>query len=203
MSRKRSFIAGGTDYTGYTLDVILDDLVSLRDFTRESITKLKSFAKNVKRQDAKIEGSDYVIGYINFFIDLFQRYLGDFERLIRELPEGVRPRHIEIVDQIHQSSVFEEQRCIKFKYDYVENQGEEQLSSLLSSIYYYSRQLLIDYKDLSNLNLRLKTFVSTGEPQPSHEEALKSIELKPNFYGIGINFNHIIGRMRNVFPKKQ
>ncbi len=162
ITRERALIAGMTDYTGVGADVILTHLQGWRDGTAGCIEKLKMYKSQVDRDRARVDKPQQVLNYIVYFIDLFERYLTDFERLLSEIPNGVTTAHIEIVQQIYKSAITEEHSCVVFKEDHIENSmKDESLRFLLDNIYSESRGMVIDYRDLSNLIPRLRTFVGT------------------------------------------
>jgi len=74
----------------------------------------------------------------------------------------------------------------------------------LDHIYAETRDQIIDYQDLSNVRYRLQALV--GIPPETEREAMKDIdalELKPNFFGLGINLNHIIKRVAASIAKRR
>ncbi|HTD22498.1 MAG TPA: deaminase [Terriglobales bacterium] len=176
-SWKRSFFAGMTDYTGVPMDVILSHLRDWRDNTVDTISQLKRLQERVDKQRDKLDSPDDVSQYIDFFVDLFTRYQGDFERLLTELPRNVSDAHLEILRQIYESSKRAEDSCIRFKQDHIaRGLKDESLRGLVDRIYAESRDMVIDYKDLSNLIPRLRTFVGTNYADDDRRFALMAIE---------------------------
>ncbi len=162
ISMERSSLAGMTDYTGAPMSVILSHLRGWRTATADTIENLRAFRGKVERERKKLHSPEDILSYIQYFISLFERYLGDFERLLNELPNGVSSAHVEIVQQMYSSSKYEEQVCINFKHEHIERSlKDERLRGLIDDIYGESRQMLIDCRDLSNLTPRLRTFVGT------------------------------------------
>jgi DNA-binding CsgD family transcriptional regulator len=150
------------DYTGVSMEVILSDFRSCRDNTTRSIEKLKQLKHEVEARRNEFYYPDRILAYINFFIDLFGKYLGDFQRLMADLPRKVLPAHIHIVRQIADSAEREEKRCVRFKHENIEDApaGDGRaLDMLVDNIYTETREMLIDYWDLSQLATRLRTFV--------------------------------------------
>lgn len=161
--RKRSLMAGMTDYTGVSLDVILAHLRDWRDETAECIETLSHLQGEVERHRQQLNRSGDIIAYVSFFNDLFGRYLGDFDRLLTELPRLVTAAHVEIVQQIYDSASHEEEYSVRFKSDHIEGQMKnEGLRWLVDDIYKQSRGMVSDYRDLSNLVPRLRTFVGAA-----------------------------------------
>lgn len=162
ITMERSFLAGMTDYTGAPMSVILSHLRGWRTATADTIENLRAFQDRAERERKKLDGPEDILSYIQYFTSLFERYLGDFERLLNELPHGVSAAHVEIVQQMYSSSKSEEQLCINFKHEHIERSlKDESLRGLIDDVYGESRQMLIDCRDLSNLTPRLRTFVGT------------------------------------------
>ena len=189
-------IAGGTDYTGVDLPDIEVHLAEWRDNTDDAIRSLNEGLKKVEEQRTLLDAPNAVRDYTKFFIDLFIRYRSDLDRMLRELPLGVRNTHVEILTQLYESSRLEEERCIRFKEKYIERSLEHgEVRPLLDWTYAQSRDQIIDYRDLSNVVRRLRAFALTGGTTES--EFAKALELKPNFFGLGINLNFIGGKLKN------
>ena len=160
MARERSMAAGMTDYSGYPLEDIIRHLVEWRNSTRNAIASLKKLRKQAEDSSNLLENGHDVVAYCDHFIDMLDRYAGDFQRLVDELPNGVRPKHLEIVNQLYESSRDQEKACVQFKNDWINKSlRHEEARPLLDSIYRDSRTQMVDYQDLSNVIHRLKTFV--------------------------------------------
>jgi diguanylate cyclase (GGDEF)-like protein len=156
-------MAGMTDYTGVPMTVILAHLRDWRDETARCIEALRHLQGEVERHRGHLDRPSDIVRHVSFFIDLFGRYLGDFDRLLAELPRLVSAAHIEIVQQIYESASHEEGYCVRFKRDHIEREmKDEELRWLVDDIYSQSRDMMIDYHDLSNLVPRLRTFVGTA-----------------------------------------
>lgn len=200
MTYERHYLAGWTDYTGVTLEDITQHPRDWEKSTRETIMLLEKYRNSAEEKSGLLENPREVISYLNFFIDLFSRYLGDLQRLVREIPFGVTKAHIEIVNQLYHSSKIEDKTTVHFKNDWVyKSLPHEEMRSLLDAIYAETRNMLIDYRDLSNLVLRLKTFMSERD---ASTEILSDFELKPSFFGIGLNLNRVLARVRNWWKER-
>lgn len=203
MARRRSLFAGFTDYTGVDLPDIELHLREWRDNTEDVINFLAKCLREVDEQKELLDAPRAVRDYIEYFIDLFTRYRADLDRLLRDIPNGIRNTHIEILSQLFESSRFEEGYCVQFKHEHIERALEhEEVRPLLDGIYARSRDQIIDYRDLSNVVHRLKTFAAAGDTLPTESEFAKGLELKPNFFGLGINLNFIGGRVKKWWRSK-
>ncbi len=155
-------MAGMTDYTGVGLETIVPHLENWRNSTAEVIENLRGLQNQVDILRNRLSSPDALSGYLDYFIDLFERYLSDFKRLLAELTLGIKDAHVQIVKRIYESSTLEENISIRFKNEHIDCQmKDENLRWLVDKIYSETRGMLIDYQDLSNLAPRLSTFVGT------------------------------------------
>lgn len=197
MPRERSFLAGATDYTGVSMDDILAHVRDWRDLTEETIQTLKRLRTRVEGQAEIFEEPRPVLRFIDYFCDLFDRYAFDFGRLVHELPGGATESHVEIISQLYKSSRFEEERCIRFNNDFIEHGlRDERARPILDRVYAESRDMLIDYRDLSNLVPRLRTFISSPR-------APEVVELKPGAWGFNFNLREAGRRLRKWWRRRR
>lgn len=198
MARERSIFAGMTDYTGVDLADITAHFGEWQRGLRASADVLGNIRTRLEAAGPDSRVADG-LETIDYFRDLFERYAADLERLKRELSRAVLARHVETVRQLYQSAVHEENHCVAFKRHYRLDalSPRDEVQNILAEVYRLSRDELINLKDLSNVVPRLKA-LETGqaEPQLSSESAMNALELKPNVFGIGINFNWIWERLR-------
>ncbi len=197
---------GGTDYTGVPLKDIYEHLKDWRESTNALLHNLNEHKSNVIQHKEKIYRANVIISFINGSIDLFSRFLSDFDRLIAEIPDQVTNAHIEIISQILRRSEFHEKSCVQFKYDHIEESLlDESMRPLLDAIYADTRDEIIDYSDLSNVIPRLRTYIGTGldrRKKGLSTEDFDAIELKPNLFGIGFNLNYVIKKIKQRLIKK-
>jgi hypothetical protein len=164
--------------------------------TAETITSLGDLRRKVDRHREQLENPDAVLDFIDHFLELFTLYVGDFDRLMIELPDGARETHLDIILQIRRRSAREEDLCILFSHDHINHPiKDESVRWLLDGVYREVRWTLIDYWDLGNLVSRLKTFVGSVPSKPILHDT-DVLELKPNVFGIGLNLNHLIRRAK-------
>ena len=197
MTLQRSFIAGATDYRGAELSDILSHLTTWRENTQRTIDPLLSLKPKVEASRDQLDGPDDIVSFIDGFVALLRRYLGDFNRLLTEMPQSVHERHVEIVAQLAGLAESADESCVYFKGNHIarplKNEG---LRGLVDYIYGEARDQAIDYQDLSNVATRLKTFVGMQtESQSVSINDVDMLELKPNFFGLGLNLNHLIKRI--------
>ncbi len=114
MTRQRSIFQGGTDYTGVTLDDIYEHLREWRESTNTLFQKLNECKSQVIQNKKNIDRPHDVSDFIDISVDLFDRFLSDFDRLLIEIPGGVTEAHIEIINQIIRRSEYHEKVCVQF-----------------------------------------------------------------------------------------
>ncbi len=191
MSRKRAMIAGMTDYTGVGMKDILAHLHDWQAMTEKTIVALRLLRKDVESRLEVFEDPTGVLDYIDDFCDLFERYASDFRRLVEELPDGVRESHVETVSQLYRRSRLEDEECVKFKREFIQHGlRNEQARPILDAIYAEARDTIADYRDLSNLEVRLRAF-STSSPQRA-----QIVQLRPGIWGMNIDLKSAWKRLR-------
>jgi hypothetical protein len=207
MTRQRSGIQGGTDYTGVSLADIYEHLRGWRESTNELIQKLAKYKSQVIAEKNKIDYTDDIIDFIEVSTDLFSRFLSDYDRLLAGMPRGVEQAHIEIISQIVRRSEYHEEVCVQFKRDHIaKTLRDESMRPLLDDIYAETRGEIINYSDLHNVIPRLKTYLGCKlEGDDRHRLTVDDtdvFELKPSMFGIGLNLNYVIKRLKQMFSKK-
>ena len=207
MVRQRSEIQGGTDYTGVSLTDIYEHLRQWRESTKELIENLAKYKSQAIREKGKIDYADDVIDFIDLSIDVFSRFLPDYDRLLSQIPRGVTEAHIEIISQILRRSEYHESSCVQFKHDHIEkNLRDESMRPLLDHIYAETRGEIINYSDFHNVIPRLKTYIGSnlkdGDRHRLTVDDTDALELKPSVFGIGLNLNYVIKRLKEMFSKK-
>jgi hypothetical protein len=197
----RSAIAGDTDYTGTTLEDLQRNLFDWRNDTEVTIDELYMLRDQVIENSGRIDRSENVLEFIDLIAEGLEKILVDLERLIEELPVSVEPRHPELVKQLASLGKELEAVCLDFKYEHINKSlKDEDLRFLLDGVYKQPRSQLLDYRDLSNLAYRLKTFVGTRPITGNISiDDVDVFELKPNVCGFGINLNHVIKRALNLW----
>jgi len=194
------------DYTGVPLQDIYEHLKDWRNSTNELLHNLNEHKAKAIQYKEQIDRVNVIISFIDGSIDLFSRFLSDFDRLIAEIPDQVTAPHIEIISQILRRSELHEQSCVLFKQDHIEKSiRDESMRPLLDAIYADTRDEIVDYSDLSNVIPRLKTYIGSGLRNNEHgvsDDALDALELKPNIFGIGFHLNYLIKRVKQRFKKK-
>jgi hypothetical protein len=157
--------AGMTDYSGYSME---DMLAHLREWvvnTVDAIAQLEEVRGKLKI--AELESNE-PMDFCDACIAEFQKFVPEFERLIVELPKGVRPRHLEALRQLHQMAKLGDEACVQFKHDCLGALPSEDLRPVFDKLYAEARQQLVDYFDLDNMRHRLEALV-LADSEPNKE----------------------------------
>ncbi len=196
MARVRSIFAGTTDYTGVPLADIVEHLEAWVENTEDSIKQLESLRAEVASAEGRLTSAQAVLSYIDYFVGLFSRYKNDLTRLADELPRGVTLGHIETVHQLVRSAAREDERTVIFKRREIEVAlPDESMRGTLDEVYAQTREMLLDYADLDNVEKRLQALVGTAITAAQGENHLDALELKPNLFGVGLNLNYLVPRV--------
>jgi len=188
VKKPRSWIVGTTDYSGFTLAECKEHLEEWRESMGKVRTDLERFHREL-RAEAEDAVHRQALEFGANSIDYLERMDADLVRLITETESEVGQAHLELLRQMVESLDYEHSRCVAFKSEYVGSLGLEPRSHwLMDRLYGDYRGVLWYFSDLKNLGYRLRTF----EKLPSEKRDLRkslsdSLELKPNFCGIGLD----------------
>jgi hypothetical protein len=204
MTSNNSPIEGDATDLGATLDDIQRYLIKSRDETEASIKVLAEYRDEVNDNCERIRAPDDVSFYIECIIEELQKFLKVFERLIAEVPRSVEPRHPKLVRDAANWSRELDLLCMEFKRQHTEDRvKDESMRWLLDKVYKESRSQIRTYRNLRGLDEQLETYVgSTNYNLPLSIDDIDSLELKPNFMGIGINLNHLIKRLIHRWKRR-
>jgi hypothetical protein len=205
MTLQRSPFAGDTNYMGASLEDIVAHLKDWRKSTQDTIEILKKYRPQILEKREGFDNPDSIVDFIDYFINRLERYLNDFDRLIRELPLSVEERHVELIKRLADYSKALDDTCVDFKQDHIRSGiKNERMRPLVDVIYSEARSQAIDYQDLFNVASQLKTFIGTrNESGQVSIDDVDALELKPNVFGIGVNVNHLIKRLGQWWKKKK
>jgi len=165
MTIKHSIIVGCTNYNGATIDDIIDEVKYFKKIAKDTIDKLKEYKQKIKDWEplwikANIEED------VDEKIETFKSFINNFNRLIKELPNGVARGHCDLLDQI--SSELGRYKHFKqdFKERYVEQicranikQSPDKKRIVIEAIYCEIIDIINIYGDISNLRGQLLTYV--------------------------------------------
>jgi hypothetical protein len=102
---------------------------------------------------------------------------------------------------LHRGSREADEMCVHFKRNHRLDalDPHDELQNLLAEAYRVTRDGVINLFDLSNLVPRLRTFAT--DAAESADDLTDALELKPNLFGIGVNLNYFLKRLRRPWRK--
>ena len=190
MKKPRSIFAGATNFMGASLADIREYIDDWIQALSETNVSLKAQSDIIEANKNKFDRSAEILSYIDFFIDCFERYIEDLTRLKSYLKLNVSSSNVEILQNVYDDSSSKEHICVNFARAHINRAViDESYRVNLDRVYAISRDMVIDLKDVSNLVSALKTFVVNPD---SAEDV---IEIKPNFFGLGVNLNALLRKL--------
>lgn len=195
MAIQRSILAGMTDYTGAELDDITKELDGFITHTESSIEKLSVLTTKVNQTPDKFDAPDDLLEHIEEFKSKFGRYLIELRRVRGEVETSIENRHVESINNLFTISQFDEKECRRFKNDNIcRSLKDESVRHIVDEIYTVTMGVAVYYRDLSNMSGCLERYVGTifKQKQSPIKTADKIIDLKPNFFGFGLNLNYVL-----------
>ena len=204
MAIQKSILAGMTDYTGAELTDITEELDIFISYTEKSAETLPDLKSKVNQAPEKFDFPDDLIDHIDVFQSKFKRYLTDLRRVRSEIETSIEERHVATINNLFASSQLDEKSCQRFKNDNIcKSLKDESVRPLVDRIYAVTMGVAVDYRDLSNMKACLERFVGTTfkKNESAIDTADKIIDLKPNFFGIGLNINNAIKYVLSLWKK--
>jgi hypothetical protein len=195
MPVKRSALAGLTNYSGASLEDVIDQLRQWRGMIDETFAVLGECRSALDTSErGALQGLDDVSRFVGFSLAWFTSFAANLDRLVAELPVAVLPAHDELIGQMLAERAAQERYCIDFRNRRERLPRED--AEIAEKAYVEARSALVDLLDLDNVRVRLRTFVGVVSPSHGASDSLKALELKPNVFGVGLNVNYIIGWLR-------
>jgi hypothetical protein len=93
----RSAIAGDTDYTGTKLADVQKNLSDWKTDAEDTIDELYGLRNQVNENSNQVDRYADVVDFIHLIVEELEKFLVDFDRLLKELPVSVETRHPELV----------------------------------------------------------------------------------------------------------
>ena len=207
MTIKRSLFVGDTDYTGVPLDDILEHFRDWKAGLETDLVMIENLRARIAQELSAPADRNAGVEFLNYIRDRFSRYVGDFTRLLDEVPYGVHERHVAILEQLCEDARRVDDGCVLFKQrnnlEGVDFAGDDP-QALLADMYAALRDSVVDLFDLCNVIPRLRTFVGAPSSVRAPETSITGVlELKPNLFGLGLNLNYLFDKfLRRVRRSK-
>jgi hypothetical protein len=128
---------------------------------------------------------------VHYSIKFFDTSTDEITAVAHEMGEEVRHDHVKRLRQL-----FNVARELNREYgttwhrDYTNKEYGKSEFRKVEELYARGRDMAVDMLDLSNLATRLEDFVG----QAARRKRFSWLMMKPNFYGIGIDFNRLLSR---------
>ena len=166
------------------VDDILEHLRAWQADTLETIESLRVARQGVGEHAGQFESPDAALEYIAFFVDVFSRAAADLERVVAEVPQGVRRAHVDLLRQIASNAAAEQRRCLLFRDKWISRPLPfEQIRPLLNQIARETRDQLEDYGELKNAAARLEELVGPEAKPPDEGRTLDRRALFTRWFG--------------------
>ena len=200
----RGLFAGFTDYSHQSFEDIVTDLNNWVKSLKETSEKL---LKNIEllEKTGYLKKVDYDFKNIVYYsIKFYGTSIQEISEILEDIRNEVRSDHVTKLNALYKTA-----RELNLDYGKIwhqEYQNKEYGNNefiLVEEIYSEGRDMAIDMEDLSNLSSRLSDFIgkkSIGKSEEDKQPNIDLLELKPNFFGLGINLNELIKR---IFKRKK
>jgi hypothetical protein len=188
--------AGTTTFSGASISEVLEYLRECHGSTLSTIKALKGLHQRFREELSDPAEITRLDSFSERIICNLTDTAANLHRLVTEIPGGVLPAHVELVEQMYADADRYETAAVRIRDDlrYDPALPSEEANWFLERIFSVGREQFVDHQDLPNLAVRLRTFVGTPSGESSVSgQALGMLELKPNIFGLGVNLNAIFG----------
>lgn len=151
---------------GSSLEGICVDLQKYKEETEQTLKRLEQNKEKVIQNKDNIDRWDYpeIILFIKLSAELFEACLNEFNRLVSEIPEGVKDYHVDMIADIIKRSLYHDDSCVDYKREYIRKYirnkvPDQSMRPLIETIYGHTRDQVVSYKYLADLNKRLTTYI--------------------------------------------
>lgn len=197
--------AGTTTFSGASISEVLDYLRECHGATLSTLRELEGLHQRFREEHCDPAEITRLDSFTGRLVHNLTDVAANLHRLVTEIPKGVLPAHIELVEQMYADADRYETIAVRIRDDlrYDPALPSEAANWFLERIFSVGREQFVDYHDLPNLAVRLRTFVGVplGE-SPTSGNALDILELKPNIFGLGININAILDLVRSRWRRE-
>jgi hypothetical protein len=191
----RSSLAGTTDYDHQSLNNMIDDLkdwiLSLSAVVGEVINLKNGLKENDYWKKVYVEFRNIT----EYNLKFYKNSINEFNEIIKELNDGVLEHHVKRIQNAYEVANRINIRIGEIWHrEYPSRNMDFDNPNFLSvqKIYCVIRDMAADMLDLSNLSGRLEDFV--GKKMMDNKQTKNNqdiIDVKPNFFGIGLNLNNL------------
>ena len=190
----RSLFAGTTDYSPQSFDDLLLDLEAWAKNLKETSAFLPANIKKLKESKYWDKVDIDFQNILHYSIKFYDTSIGEITEILGELQEEIRPDHITRIHRLCQTASKLSLRYGRIWHqEYHDKEYGNKDFRAVEELYEQGRSMAIDMMDLSNLAARLGDFVgkkNRKKPKTRHDSDV--FELKPNFYGLGVNLKELI-----------
>ena len=188
-----SMLAGATDYRHQTFEDMMSDLQNWVNGLEQTISIMN---ENIK----KLEGVGYwdEVPYdfqatVYYSLKFYKTSVKEISGMLPEFGKEVRRDHVARIKTLFKvAAELNRDFGIAWHQHYEKKEYGKDEFKLVQKLYREGRGMAIDMLDLSNLAKRLEDFVGKrSENVNGGKKRFPWLILKPNFYGIGIDFKKI------------
>lgn len=187
--------AGTTTFSGASISEVLEYLRECHGATLLTVGELEGLHQRFREELSDPAEITRLDAFTERLIDNLTDVAANLHRLVKEIPRGVLPAHVELVEQMHADTNRYDTVAVRIRDDlrYDPALPSEAANWFLERIFSVGREQFVDHHDLPNLAVRLRTFVGVPLEPSVSGNALDMLELKPNIFGFGININAVLG----------
>lgn len=168
--RRPQLIPSLTGEMDPTFEEVLEHLRLWRSDTAATVEELRANRREVDDSQDQLESPNAVYEYVDFFDGEFTKLVAELDRMLVELPTGLRRSHVDELRQLASNAAMEQRRCLQFRDKWINRPlPYEQVRPLLNRILSVTHDQLVDYRDMTHAASRLVAQVG-GEPRGERKD---------------------------------
>jgi hypothetical protein len=153
-----------------TLEDVIERLRRIRAGTEAALESLKSDRQEIERNAPQLESPVAALEYIDFFSGFFTHAADECERIVGELPQGIRRAQIDALRQLANNSAAEQRRCLQFRDKCINKPlAYETMRPLLNTISLTTRDQLIVFREFIDAAAGLEGATSLEAPREENK----------------------------------
>jgi len=194
----RSMIAGDTNYSSQTLQEMSEDL-------KEWVESLEDTCNRLTKLSEELHASGYWENVDSGFQDLilhctavYARAGKEIQDVLSEIGNEVQTNHVSRINTLGKTgNELNHNLGQAWHRDYPRKEYGNPEFRKVERLYCVARDMAAGMLDLMNLASRLEDFVGKKTKATNSNVGLNEVvDLKPNFFGLGVNINALIKKFR-------
>lgn len=199
-------LAGFTDYSSQSLNDILIDLKEWINTLEDTNHKVNNLLKELEKSLYFSYIDEEFLNYVKYSLSVYESSKNEIVNIIKDMEFAIKEHHVKRLNRIGKQADKINRRIGKIWHQVYTKTKDYNNPNFVKVEFIYSEigDTAADLLDISNASDRLDDFVGMKlliSKKNKIDDVNEIIELKPNFFGLGINMNKIISKLKKKLKK--